>query len=213
MPADPQNDLHGNVPDHAPVCLLIIDMINPFTFEGAQKMLPNAIAAAERIAALKARMKKAGLPTIYVNDNFGKWRSDFRKLVEHCLGSSCRGKSLTHMLGPAEDDYFLLKPKHSGFYGTPLDLLLEFLGARRIILTGIAGNSCVLYTASDARMRGFELTVPRDCVVSVRSKDNAAALDHMKKMLDADTRPSEDLNMFRASRRSPTRRSKTSVRR
>ena len=213
MPAHAENDLHGNVPDQAPVCLLVIDMINPFTFEGAQKMLPNAIAAAERITALKDRLKKAKLPTIYVNDNFGKWRSDFRKLVQHCLGSSCRSKSITRMLRPDEDDYFVLKPKHSGFYGTPLELLLQYLGARRIILTGIAGNSCVLYTASDARMRGFDLTVPRDCVASIRRADNAVALDHMKKMLDADTRLSKDLEMTPAHHHSPTRRSKRSVRR
>ena len=171
-------------------------------------MLPDAIRAAERIMTLKARMQKAGIPTIYVNDNFGKWRSDFRKLVEHCLGSSCRGKSVTRMLRPDEDDYFVLKPKHSGFYATPLELLLEFLGARRVILTGMAGNSCVLYTASDARMRGFELAVPGDSVVSVRRADNTVALDHMRKMLDADTRPSEDLNISWASRRSSPRRSK-----
>jgi nicotinamidase-related amidase len=184
-------------------------MINPFTFEGAEKMLPDAIAAAERIAALKGRMKKARLPTIYVNDNFGKWRSDFRKLVAHCLGSSCRGKSITRMLCPEENDYFVLKPKHSGFYGTPLELLLEFLGVRRVILTGIAGNSCVLYTASDARMRGFKLTVPQDCVASMRSEENAAALEHMKKMLDADTPRSEELKISGASRRLPARRSKS----
>jgi nicotinamidase-related amidase len=193
MPRKPHNDLHGNVPDQAPLCLLIIDMINPFTFEGAQAMLPAAVAAAKRIMALKQRVKTAGLPVIYVNDNFGKWRSDFRKLVQHCLESSCRGRQIAHLLAPDNDDYFVLKPKHSGFYETPLDLLLQFLGAKRLILTGVAGNSCVLNTASDAYMREFEVATPADCIASLNPKDNRMALDLMRRALKADTRASGSL--------------------
>jgi nicotinamidase-related amidase len=191
MPSDPRDDLHGNVPDQAPACLLIIDMINPFTFDRAEQILPTASVAAERIAVLKQRVKSHGLPVIYVNDNFGKWQSDFRKLVQHCLERSCRGRRIAELLRPEDDDYFVLKPKHSGFFGTPLELLLQFLGARRLILTGIAGNSCVLHSASDAHMREFELSVPADCVASVAVEDNRIALDQMKRMLKADTRPSD----------------------
>jgi len=111
MPYNPKDDLHGNVPDQSDVCLLIIDMINPFTFDGAEEMVPTASAAAERIVVLKGRMKATGLPVIYVNDNFGKWQSDFRKLVERCLAGSCRGKQITELLHPHDDDYFVLKPK------------------------------------------------------------------------------------------------------
>ena len=191
MPYNPNDDLHGNVPDQSAVCLLIIDMINPFTFEGAEKMLPAAAAAAQQIAVLKERMKATTLPVIYVNDNFGKWQSDFRKLVERCLSGSCRGKQIAEILRPHDDDYFVLKPKHSGFFATPLELLLQFLGAHRLILTGIAGNSCVMYTASDAHMREFKLTVPSDCIASVTPEDNRIALDHMKRMLKADIRFSD----------------------
>jgi nicotinamidase-related amidase len=204
MPADTENDLHGNVPDQASTCLLIIDMINPMTFEGAEQMLPAFSAAAERIAILKQRIKAAGLPVLYVNDNFGKWQSDFRKLVHRCLEGSCRGKSTAQLLHPHEDDYFILKPKHSGFYATPLELLLQFLGAKRLICTGVAGNSCVLHTAADAHMRDFDLIVPADCVASASSEENQMALHHMHRMLDADIRASEEVTWSLTSAR-PTR--------
>jgi nicotinamidase-related amidase len=200
-----QDDLHGNVPDRAPACLLIIDMINPFTFDGAEQMLPAATAAAERIGTLKSRMKAAGLPAIYVNDNFGRWQSDFRKLVEHCLAASCRGKQIVELLRPEGDDYFVLKPKHSAFFATPLELLLHCLGARRLILAGILGNSCILHTSADAHMREFELIVPADCVASATSEENQMALAHMNKMLNADTRPSHELTWTPQRQASSTR--------
>jgi nicotinamidase-related amidase len=193
MPWNATDDLHGNAPDQAPVCLLIIDMINPFEFEGAERIVEMAAKAAGSIAILKRQVKAAGIPTIYVNDNFGKWQSDFRKLVEHCTRGACRGKKIAQLLHPEDDDYFVLKPKHSGFYGTPLELLLQHLGAQRLIIAGIAGNSCVLHTVGDAYMREFELIVPADCVASETEEDNRAALDHMKRMLKADIRSSSQL--------------------
>ena len=190
MSPDTRHDLHGNVPDTASTALLIIDMINEFSFPDAPTMFPALIGMAERIAALKQRVKAAGFPVIYVNDNFGKWQSDFRYLVARCLEEACRGQEVTKLLRPEEDDYFVLKPKHSGFYATPLNLLLTYLKAKRLILTGVAGNSCVLHTAADAYMREFHLTVPSDCVLSTNARANTAALEHMDTMLKADIRPS-----------------------
>ena len=143
-------DLHGNAPDEASVALLIIDMINAFDFKGAKAMLPRAVAAARAIAALKRRARKAGVPAVYVNDNFGRWRSDFRTQVRHSLENGARGQAVARLLAPDEDDYFVLKPKHSAFFETTLDTLLAYLGARTLILTGIAGNICVLFTANAA---------------------------------------------------------------
>ena len=199
MPPDTPKDLHGNVPDTAPTCLLIIDMINEFSFPEASAMFPAIIGMAERIAALKRRAKGAGFPVIYVNDNFGKWRSDFRKLVARCLEEPCRGKEVTKLLRPEEDDYFVLKPKHSGFYATPLDLLLSYLKTTRLILTGVAGNSCVLHTAADAYIREFELVVPSDCVLSTDERANSAALEHMATMLKAEVRLASEVTLTKAS--------------
>ena len=142
-------DLHGNVPDDAHAALLLIDVVNDLEFDGGAELLTQALPMAEHLAELKARARAHGVPVLYVNDNFGRWRSDFRRLVEHCLGAG-RGRPIVELLQPDEDDYFALKPKHSGFFGTTLDLLLHYLGAQTVIVTGLTTDNCVLFTASDA---------------------------------------------------------------
>src|ERR1700754_1295783 len=154
MPAN-NEDLHGSVPENCTVALLIIDVINDMEFEGADGLVETAVPMAHRIAALKRRAKAAGIPAIYVNDNFGRWQSDFRRVVEHCLSDGVRGEEVARILEPEEDDYFVLKPKHSAFYATTLDVLLAHLGASTLILTGIAGNICVFFSANDAYMRDY----------------------------------------------------------
>lgn len=185
-----KEDLHGSAPDKSDAALLLIDVINDLDFPEADAMLPGAVAMAHRIAALKARAKAAGVPSIYVNDNFGRWRSDFNAQVEHCLRDGTRGRPVVELLRPQAEDYFVLKPKHSGFFSTTLDTLLEYLGAQTLILTGIAANICVLFTANDAYMRDFGLLVPADCVVSNTDKENGDALDQIRKVLKADVGPS-----------------------
>ncbi len=187
-------DLHGNVPDDSSVVLILIDLINDFEFAGADPMFKNTLAIAQTIAQLKKNAKAAGIPVIYVNDNFGKWQSDFRKLVDHCLEDNVKGTPIARLLRPDERDYFVLKPKHSAFYSTSLDLLLRYLKANTLILTGIAGNICVLFTASDAYMRDFNLLVPQDCIASETEADNQHALAYMAKVLKADTRASTDID-------------------
>jgi len=182
--------LHGSAPDESPVALLVIDMINAFDFEGAETMFPRALAAAKATAALRARARQAGVPVVYVNDNFGKWRSDFRTLLEHCLRDNVRGKPIAELLKPDKDDYFVLKPKHSGFQFTSLDVLLAHLGVDTLILTGVAANFCVLFTAHDAYMRDFHLVVPSDCVASQTEGDDRYALEHMGRVTKADIRSS-----------------------
>src|SRR5689334_17716312 len=157
MPRSRSRDLHGSAPDDCPVALLLIDWINDLEFDGGDRLLPHALAAAKATAALRKRAKQAGVPVIYCNDNFGKWRSDFRATLEHVLHNQVRGRPIAELLKPDDDDYFVLKPKHSGFHSTTLEVLLEHLGARTLILTGIAGNFCVLFTAHDAYMRDYRL--------------------------------------------------------
>jgi nicotinamidase-related amidase len=186
------HDLHGNAPDTCRVALLIIDMINAFDFAGAETMLPRALAAARATAALKRRARQAGVPVVYVNDNFGRWRSDFHDVLEHCLRSP--GRDIAALLKPQPDDYFVLKPKHSGFQYTTLDVLLDHLGCETLVLTGVAGNFCVLFTAHDAYMRDFRLVVPGDCIASATQADDRAALEHMAKVTKADVRPSAEVD-------------------
>jgi nicotinamidase-related amidase len=193
MPAKNHN-LHGNVPDNADVALLLIDVINDLEFEGSQPLTEQVMAIAENIAALKRSARQAGIPVIYVNDNFGKWQSDFSKLIAHCLEEDVRGRPLVQLLRPDQHDYFVLKPKHSGFFSTTLDTLLAYLKAKTLILAGIAGNICVLFTAQDAFMRDFHLIIPSDCIPSNTAEENRYALQHMRNVLQANISPSSEID-------------------
>lgn len=202
MPAK-NRDLHGSAPDKSDIALLLIDVINDLDFPEANQLLRYACPMARKLLRLKERAKAAGVPVIYVNDNFGRWRSDFRRQVVHCLRAKSRGREIVSLLQPNEDDYFVLKPKHSGFFSTTLETLLRYLGSKRLILTGIAGNFCVLFTANDAYMRDYDLIIPSDCTASNTIEENRQALGLMKRFLKADTRPSTKLRLPRARKRKP----------
>ena len=177
------------------VVLLLIDVINDMAFPGADALVAQALPMAKRLQTLKTRLKDAGVPCVYCNDNFGSWRSDFRALVRHCVTDDVPGRRVASLLRPDEDDYFVLKPRHSAFYATPLDLLLRDLGADVVILTGIAANICVLFSANDAYMRGYRVVVPSDCVASNTAEDTRAALQQIETVLKADIRESSGLQV------------------
>lgn len=187
--------LHGNAPDNCKAALLIIDVINDLEFNSGMRLLPQARVMAKKLAVFKARVEKEKIPIIYVNDNFGKWRSDFSVQVRHSLQPNVRGAPVVRLLRPGPNDYFVLKPKHSGFFSTPLELLLNYLGVKNLILTGIAGNNCVLFTATDAYLRDFDLWIPADCVVSVSKEENLLALKQMQRLLHADIRISSRIDL------------------
>ena len=183
--------------------LLLIDVINDLAFEGSAALVAQAEPMANRLATLKRRASAAGVPTIYINDNFGQWRSDFRQTVAHCTSRSSPGRRVSLRLKPTSRDYFVLKPKHSGFFDTTLDTLLKTLRIRRVILTGIAGNICVLFTANDAYMRELKIFAPADCIVSNTAADNDHALRQIKTVLKGHIVESTRL-AFRPARRAAT---------
>lgn len=190
-----EDDLHGNVPDDARTALLLIDVINDMEWEGGEALFPDALDAAHQIRHLAEAARSAGIPVIYANDNFGQWRSDFRSVVQHCLGDGVRGAKIARLLEPRQNDYFVLKPKHSAFHATPLDTLLEYLGARRLILAGYSADICVLLTAGDAHMRDYALAVPEDCVATAEQRTLDATLDWLERICDADTRPWREVEL------------------
>ena len=193
--------LNGSAPDQSSVALLLIDVINEFAFPEAPELLRRARPMAHALRRLKRRAKASGVPVIYVNDNFGRWRFDFDAVVERCVRDESPGHAIARLLVPEPDDYFVLKPKHSGFYASSLGVLLDYLGAKRLILTGLTTSQCVLFTAADAHMRDFELLVPRDCVAAPDAGQHRHALAFMESFFSADTRPS-----IRTVFRSPRRR-------
>ena len=184
--------------------LLLIDVINDLAFDGSATLVAQAEPMARRLAALKRRAGTAGVATIYINDNFGQWRSDFRKTVAHCTSLSSPGRRVSRRLRPTSHDYFVLKPKHSGFFDTTLDTLLQTLRIRRVILTGIAGNICVLFTANDAYMRDLKIFTPADCIVSNTPAENHHALRQIQTVLKGNIAESRRL-VFRRGRRAAPR--------
>jgi nicotinamidase-related amidase len=180
-------DRLDHAPDHAETALLMIDVINDLEFDGEDKLLSHALPMAGALAALKRRAKAHGIPVIYANDNFDRWRSDFPTLVENFLKPNVRGRPIVAQLRPEDDDYFILKPKHSAFFQTNLEILLRYLGVTRLILTGMAGDICVLFSANDAYMRDLRIIVPPDCIASEDAERNGQALSLMQRVLKADT--------------------------
>jgi nicotinamidase-related amidase len=185
----------GSGKNNSSVALLLIDVINDLDFDRADELMATALPMARKIATLKREAAQLQIPSVYVNDNFGQWQSDFRHTVEHCCAGNSRGREISRALRPEVSDYFVLKPKHSGFYATTLDVLLEYLKVDTLIITGIAANICVLFTANDAYMRDYDLIIPSDCTASNSAEENREALALMRKFLKADTRPSSKLRL------------------
>jgi nicotinamidase-related amidase len=190
------------------VALVLIDVINQFEFPDGDKILKNALPMADRLAKLKQRCRRAGIPAIYVNDNFGQWRSDAKSLVRSSLAAHCAGKPFVERLRPDAGDYFVLKPRHSAFFQTPLEILLHYLGATSLILTGLATNSCIVCTAHDAKMRNFRLYVPSDCAVARTRREHEQAIEHIREMIGASVIASTSLRVGALRGESRRKRSK-----
>lgn len=170
--------------------LLMVDFVNPLSFKGAARLTPSALLAARATAALRRRLRREGVRSVYANDNYGLWTADFKTLWSACAARARPSGELARLLKPSPRDFTLLKPRHSAFYATPLDILLKQLGCERLVVTGIAADSCVLFTAMDAYLRGYSLWVPSDCVAAETQEAWQAALDQMARVLKADVKPS-----------------------
>jgi nicotinamidase-related amidase len=195
-----RHDLHGSAPDRASVALLLIDVVSDMSFPEGDQLLEAALPMARCVRRLKARAKAHHIPVVYVNDNFGRWRSDFAAVVRHSGRPGSAGRPIVRLLRPSADDYFVLKPKHSGFFQTSLSLLLIHLGVRHLILTGMTGPLCVFFTASDAHMRDYRLVVPSDCVASPDPEDTRWTLANVRRLFNADISASADLDLDRLNR-------------
>lgn len=174
---------------HSSSVLVLVDFINPLQFDGAAEIAPAALEAARCAAALKARLVALGVPTIYANDNYGVWRSEFRDVLSSCQSAGGAAGEISRLLAPGPDDLTILKPRHSGFFATPLDLLLTQIQAHELILAGIAADMCVQLTAMDAYLRGYRVWVPADCTAAESPQAKENALAYMARVLRCDIRP------------------------
>ena len=174
---------------HSITALLLVDVISPFDFDGADALLHHARAATPHIAELARRARQAGVPVVYANDNYTDWTGSFEHLVERCTAPDASGRDVVCALRPEPDDYYVLKPKHSAFFQSPLESLLKTLGVRRLVLAGFATDICVLATALDAHMRELELVAPQDATAAETEHAHDAALLHFRRVLHAETPP------------------------
>lgn len=179
---------------HAPggVGLLIIDMINDFAFEGGEALRAKAETVAQVVLGLRDEADRLKVPVIYVNDNFGRWRSERSQIVAACQAMEGPGRDLVARIAPRDSDHFVIKPQFSGFYATPLPVLLPQLGVDRLVLCGVAGDICVLFTAADAHMRAYDLWVPCDAIASDDDQRNGWALEIMRNSMGANIEPTSE---------------------
>ena len=168
--------------------LVLVDFINPLDFPGARRLQPYALAAAHATWQLRQRLARRGVPVIYANDNYGHWQSNFCDLLVRCQALPGQRGEMARLLAPAPHDLTVLKPRHSAFFATPLDLLLRDMGVQNLVLTGLATDMCVHFTAVDAFMHGYRLWVPGDCVAAETPAAQQAALQHMERTLRCCTR-------------------------
>jgi nicotinamidase-related amidase len=187
-------------PSPVPVALLLIDVLTTFQFPDGDTILQGALRMGDALVRLKVRAREAGIPVLYVNDNFGDWRSEKEVLMGRCL--EAKGAQFVRPLLPDSEDYFVLKPMHSAFFMTPLEVLLQHLQVETLILTGLTSNSCITVTAHDANMRGFDIYIPQDCSCARNTKEHTQALVQLESMAGANLSRSTSLklpNLIRAA--------------
>jgi nicotinamidase-related amidase len=177
--------------------LLLVDVINLFDFPAGASLARRSLRPARNIARLRDRAHRAGVPVIYVNDNWGRWRSDFKAIVADCSQPDRPGSAIARLLSPTPRDFFVLKPHLSGFHETPLDTLLQGGGVQTLVITGFAADNCVLFTAAEAHMRDYRVVVPADCCASELDTERRHVLGKMRKFLHADTSSSRHLRLRR----------------
>jgi nicotinamidase-related amidase len=181
--------------------LLIIDMVSDFQFEDGRRVARAALSAARNIRLLRQRAVSGGVSNLFVNDNLGHWKSDFRQLIGRCSAPRCLGSPILKLLEPGPEDFYVLKPTHAGFFGTPLDRLLSQCATESLILTGISAHQCILFTANEAYLRDYRLVIPPDCIAAKTSRYRRYALEYFRTVLHADTPLSTEITFARNGRR------------
>ena len=170
--------------------LLLIDFINPLDFPGSQDLAPAALEAARAAARLARKARAEGVPVVYANDNFGTWRSDFNTMVQRLERGQGPSAAIVKLLKPQRGDLTILKPMHSAFFASPLELLLDKMGSRSLVMAGLATDICIQLSAGDAYLRGLRVRVPEDCTAAQSEARKQTALAYMREVLKCDTRAS-----------------------
>ncbi|MEU0038661.1 isochorismatase family cysteine hydrolase [Streptomyces sp. NPDC006333] len=172
--------------------LVVIDMINTYDHDDADLLIPSAVKALPALSRLLERARAAEAPVIYVNDNFGEWRSHHGELLEIALSGP--HADLVEPLRPDDASLFVVKARHSIFYETPLSYLLNQQDVGHVVLCGQVTEQCVLYSALDAHIRHLQVTVPEDAVAHIQADLAHAALRMMHLNMDAHICPADEIS-------------------
>ncbi|MEU2790350.1 isochorismatase family cysteine hydrolase [Streptomyces sp. NPDC007100] len=180
----------------AGTAVVVIDMINTYEHQDADRLLPSVRASLPGILRVieRARADDSGIEVIYVNDNFGRWRSHHDEILRPALDGP--HADLVEPIRPDDASLFVVKARHSIFYETPLEYLLGQHGIHRIVLCGQVTEQCVLYSALDAHIRHLDVTVPRDAVAHIHADLADAALRMMERNMGADVTVSTADGLF-----------------
>jgi nicotinamidase-related amidase len=173
--------------------LLVVDMLNAYAHDDADVLAESVRAAVPQMTALIERARNDEVPVIYVNDNYGDWNSSSKELAETAMNG--RYPDLVEPVLPRGDDAFVIKARHSVFYSTPLEYLLQTMGVGRVVLAGQATEQCILYSALDGYVRHFRVAVPRDGVAHISEHLATSALEMMERNMHAEIGAARDLRL------------------
>jgi nicotinamidase-related amidase len=165
--------------------LLVIDMLNDFVLEGAVLEVPAARKIIPNIKEKLEEAKEKKIPIIYICDSHTEDDKEFEIWPPHAIKGT-KGAQVVEELSPKDGDYLVEKTTYSGFYNTKLSDILKKLNINELIVTGTMTNICVMYTASDAVLRGYKVIVPENCVAGLNEEDHQFALKQMKNVLKAE---------------------------
>jgi nicotinamidase-related amidase len=173
--------------------VIVVDMLNPYEHEDADRLVESVEGVVEPIAGLVKRAAKQGAEIIYVNDNYGDWNSSQEELAEAAL--SGRRPDLVEPILPPDGADFVVKARHTIFYMTPLEYLLAQKEVGHIVLTGQVTEQCILYSALDAYVRHLEVTIPTDGVAHIHEDLAQAALKMMERNMRAELAGAADVRL------------------
>lgn len=179
--------------DHGRTALIVIDMINAYEHRDAHRLIPSVERALPPMQRLIRRSRDEGVPVIYVNDNFGAWRSHHDEILDTVLaGPHAR---LVEPIRPDDEALFVVKARHSIFFQTPLEYLLWQRGIDRVVLCGQVTEQCVLYSALDAHIRHLRVCVAQDAVAHIDPVLAEAALQMMARNMSAELCGADDAQL------------------
>jgi nicotinamidase-related amidase len=163
--------------------LIVVDMLNPYEHDDADALAANVGAIIEPLVALIDHAYRTGSELVYVNDNYGDFAATRDDLVARA--GAGRRPDLVEPIVPRPGTAFLPKVRHSAFYSTALEYLLQQREVDEVILAGQVTEQCILYSALDAYVRHYAVCVPADAVAPIDRELGDAALRMMQRNMRA----------------------------